>query len=108
MSPATSKTIAAAADQARPDSSKYLSSTISVGRTLQLSYQVKAPGAYEDYFGIGIYSTYPGNKYEFLPGTSMAAHHFAGVVALMFSANKTLTDAQVRQIVTTTAGNSLA
>ncbi|MBD2646197.1 MULTISPECIES: hypothetical protein [Nostoc] len=48
-------------------------STTSVGRTIQLSYQVKTPGVYEDYFGIGIYSAYPGNKYEFLPGTSMAA-----------------------------------
>ncbi|WP_373525684.1 CARDB domain-containing protein [Nostoc sp.] len=69
---------------------------------------VTAPGAYESYFGIGIYSTYPGNKYESLPGTSMAAPHVAGVVALMLSAKKGLTDAQVRNIVTTTAGNSLA
>ncbi|WP_292877947.1 S8 family serine peptidase [Nostoc sp. NMS1] len=38
----------------------------------------------------------------------MAAPHVAGVIALMLSAKKGLTDAQVRQIVTTTAGNSLA
>jgi subtilisin family serine protease len=36
----------------------------------------------------------------------MAAPHVAGVVALMLSANPNLTDAQVRQIVTSTAENS--
>ncbi|MEJ1932727.1 CARDB domain-containing protein, partial [Nostoc sp. NIES-2111] len=72
--------------------------------TTPLAY-VTAPGAYSDYFGIGIYSTYPGNQYEDLPGTSMAAPHVAGVVALMLSAKSSLTDAQVRQILTSTAAN---
>jgi subtilisin family serine protease len=36
----------------------------------------------------------------------MATPHVAGVVALMLSANPTLTDAQVRQIIADTAGNS--
>ncbi|WP_414569783.1 CARDB domain-containing protein [Nostoc sp. CCY 9925] len=58
--------------------------------------------------GVDIYSTLPGNSYGFKDGTSMATPHVAGVIALMLSAKKGLTDAQVRQIVTTTAGNSLA
>ncbi|WP_193199380.1 S8 family peptidase [Nostoc sp. MG11] len=56
--------------------------------------------------GIGIYSSVPGNQYGRYSGTSMATPHVAGVVALMLSANPNLTDAQVRQIVTETAGNS--
>nr|MDZ8287600.1 S8 family serine peptidase [Nostoc sp. ChiSLP01] len=58
--------------------------------------------------GVEIYSTLPGNSYGFKDGTSMATPHVAGVIALMLSAKKGLTDAQVRQIVTSTAGNSLA
>jgi subtilisin family serine protease len=79
---------------------------------------VTAPGAYfegdldlvaeDGHQLIGIHSTLPGNKYGFEDGTSMAAPHVAGVIALMLSAKKGLTDAQVRQIVTTTAANSLA
>ncbi|AVH67597.1 S8 family serine peptidase [Nostoc sp. 'Peltigera membranacea cyanobiont' N6] len=85
--------------------------------TTPLTY-VTAPGAYFegdlDLVGedghqlIGIYSTLPGNKYGFEDGTSMAAPHVAGVIALMLSAKKGLSNAQVRQIVTTTAANSLA
>ncbi|NDJ21966.1 S8 family serine peptidase [Nostoc sp. B(2019)] len=56
--------------------------------------------------GVGIYSSVPGNQYGRYSGTSMATPHVAGVVALMLSANPNLTDAQVRQIVTETAGNS--
>ncbi|KAB0241108.1 peptidase S8 [Microcystis aeruginosa EAWAG127a] len=55
--------------------------------------------------GVQVYSTLPNGGYGFLNGTSMAAPHVAGVVALMLSANPNLTDAQVRQIITTTAGN---
>ncbi|WP_221643013.1 S8 family serine peptidase, partial [Nostoc sp. 2RC] len=58
--------------------------------------------------GVDIYSTLPGNSYGFKDGTSMATPHVAGVIALMLSAKKGLTDAQVRQIVTSTAANSLA
>ncbi|MBK1988762.1 S8 family serine peptidase [Sphaerospermopsis aphanizomenoides BCCUSP55] len=59
---------------------------------------VTAPG--ED-----IYSTLPDNKYGTYSGTSMAAPHVAGVVALMLSANPNLTESQVREIITSTAEN---
>ncbi|MBD2252805.1 CARDB domain-containing protein [Nostoc parmelioides] len=72
--------------------------------TTPLAY-VTAPGAYSDYFDIGIYSTLPGGQYGLMPGTSMAAPHVAGVVALMLSAKNNLTDAQARQILTSTAAN---
>ncbi|MDZ8104517.1 MAG: S8 family peptidase [Nostoc sp. DedQUE12a] len=67
--------------------------------TSEISY-VTAPG-------VNVYSTLPNNQYDTYSGTSMAAPHVAGVVALMLSANPNLTDAQVRQIVTETAGNSI-
>lgn len=66
--------------------------------TNQISY-VTAPG-------VNIYSSVPNNQYAIYSGTSMAAPHVAGVVALMLSANSKLTDAQVREIVADTAGNS--
>ncbi len=56
--------------------------------------------------GVKVYSSVPNNQYATYRGTSMAAPHVAGVVALMLSANPSLTDAQVRQTVTETAGNS--
>ncbi|MDZ7968334.1 MAG: S8 family peptidase [Nostoc sp. DedSLP03] len=66
--------------------------------TNQIAY-VTAPG-------VNIYSSVPNNQYATYSGTSMAAPHVAGIVALMLSANPNLTDAQVRQIVTETAENS--
>ena len=53
--------------------------------------------------GVAIYSTTPGNTYSFMSGTSMAAPHVAGVVALMLSANRNLTSSQVRDILTSSA-----
>ncbi|MBD2449347.1 S8 family serine peptidase [Nostoc sp. FACHB-152] len=63
--------------------------------TNQLAY-VTAPG-------VNIYSSVPNNQYATYSGTSMASPHVAGVVALMLSANRNLTPAQVRQIITETA-----
>lgn len=55
--------------------------------------------------GKEVYSTIPDNKYASYSGTSMAAPHVAGVVALMLSANPNLTESQVREIIISTAEN---
>ena len=59
-------------------------------------HHVMAPGQ-------DIYSTLPNNSYTSWQGTSMAAPHVAGVIALMLSANPNLTHDQVREILTDTA-----
>lgn len=48
--------------------------------------------------GVNILSTIPQNDYGFNNGTSMAAPHVAGVCALIWSANKSLTNLQVRKL----------
>lgn len=53
--------------------------------------------------GVDVLSTDLYQDYNFRTGTSMAAPHVAGVVALMLSANPTLTPAQVEQILIETA-----
>jgi subtilisin len=53
--------------------------------------------------GVEVYSTLPDNAYGYKDGTSMAAPHVAGVVALMLSANPYLTASDVREILTSTA-----
>ncbi len=47
--------------------------------------------------GSEIYSSVPHNKYEFWSGTSMATPVVAGVAALVWSANPSLTNAQVEE-----------
>jgi hypothetical protein len=54
--------------------------------------------------GVGILSTTPGNTYDgSYNGTSMAAPHVAGLMALMLQANPNLTPDQVTQILIETA-----
>ncbi len=70
---------------------------------------IVAPGG-EEVEGIhaGVLSTFPvpvsGNPaYKFEQGTSMAAPHVSGVIALMLSVNPNLTPDQVKNILTSTA-----
>ena len=49
--------------------------------------------------GVKIYSTTPGNKYEFLQGTSMAAPEVAGLAALLRSYFPSLRAAQTKKVI---------
>jgi subtilisin family serine protease len=49
--------------------------------------------------GTDIYSTVPHDKYEFLPGTSMASPAVAGIAALIRSQYPSLTASQVKHII---------
>jgi len=63
-----------------------------------LKVDVSAPG-------VNIYSTTPGGNYTFLDGTSMASPHVAGLAALIWSKNASLTNKKVRKIIETTTDN---
>ena len=58
--------------------------------------ELVAPGEY-------ILSTYPGDMYVYMSGTSMATPHVAGVAALVWSHNPTLRNRDVRIILARTA-----
>ncbi|MEM9679520.1 MAG: S8 family serine peptidase [Bacteroidota bacterium] len=55
--------------------------------------------------GVNIWSTIPSNSYNYKNGTSMAAPHVAGVAALIWSANKSLSAKEVRSILESTCEN---
>jgi subtilisin family serine protease len=80
------------------DSNNRMASFSNRAGTTMLDYVV-APG-------VSVYSTYLNNTYRFLNGTSMATPHVAGIAALMLSANRNLTPAQVETILTATANST--
>jgi subtilisin len=53
--------------------------------------------------GSSILSTLPGNNYGTYSGTSMASPHIAGVAALAWASNSSLSNSEVRQILRDTA-----
>jgi subtilisin family serine protease len=55
--------------------------------------------------GVNIYSTYPDDTYAYADGTSMASPHVAGLAALIWSRNPTLSNQQVRQIIESNCDN---
>lgn len=53
--------------------------------------------------GVDIYSTYPGNAYTYMSGTSMACPHVTGVAALAWSVYPSCTANQIRWVLEHTA-----
>ncbi len=53
--------------------------------------------------GVSVYSTYKNNSYANMSGTSMATPHVAAAAALVWSANPSWTNAQIRQALSSSA-----
>lgn len=90
--------------------------TLAVGATgengLVTDFSSRGPGNYKGTVtqkpdltapGDNIRSSVPGGGYELMSGTSMAAPHVSGVVALMLQVNPKLNPAQIKQILAQTA-----
>ena len=56
-------------------------------------------------FSQGIFSAWNDGGYKYSPGTSMAAPHVAGIVALLRSYDSTLTVDEIKNLLTSTASN---
>lgn len=56
--------------------------------------------------GEDVYTTTLNGGYDTVGGTSFAAPHISGIIALMYSANPTLTPAQIAAILTATASST--
>lgn len=57
--------------------------------------------------GARVLSAFPGNRYAMMNGTSMAAPHVSGVIALMLSAEPRLSPSDIRERLAATAGNAV-
>jgi subtilisin family serine protease len=55
--------------------------------------------------GVNIYSSFPDDSHAFLDGTSMASPHVAGLAALVWSQNRTLSNQQVRETIEASCDN---
>jgi subtilisin family serine protease len=81
----------------------------SAGTIANFSNDVGNSGAVQvDAPGVSIYSTYAGDTYGRLSGTSMATPHVAGLAALALSANPGLTAAQLRSLIVAGANGSIS
>ena len=86
---------------------EFADNVISVG-ALNFSYGGKLAASFSNYGksnvdvfapGVQIWSTVPGNEYQFLQGTSMAAPEVAGVATMLRSYYPQFSAAQIKQII---------
>lgn len=66
------------------------------------------PGASVRAPGVDVLTTFPGNRYDYASGSSLASAHVSGIVALMRSLDRQLTPQQVRGLLSAHASLSAA